>query len=256
VEASFYQGTFFLASCNMAPKCSPLAPLTTIQSVPLCQNDLVIENDGDVVDDSVIESFDLAWSQLLRERGCLKGVHQEKISALQHEALRLKVAKDNLKVELTRQSAFVKIKRDEMEVSYQRQFDDIQSKITKTEEKTKTKLAMIRTAIETASLTLPWQHFMRELDRLGTMSNLSSSHANEGMEQEHSRFTPRAVVLAASYGKLGNNEDSTTVQQRVCSIENALLKSHIQMLTMEIDRQKIVSSLQREVGDELQKFHQ
>jgi hypothetical protein len=240
---------------NMTPKCSPLAPLTNIQSISLCQNDLITENNVETVDDLVIETFELAWNQLLRESGGIKGRHHEIISALQLEALRLKVAKDNLKVELTKQSAFVRNKRDEMEASYLLQFDGIQANLAEAEEKAKAKLDMIGTAIESAALTLPWQHFMRELDRLGTMSTLSSSHDKTHVGQELSRYTSRALVLATSYGKSGNNQKSTLVNQRAYCVENALLKSHIQMLTMEIDRHKIIDSLQREISEEIQKLH-
>lgn len=239
----------------MTLKCSPLAPLSVLQSIPLCQNDLITENNGEPIDDSFLESFNAAWSQLLKERGCLKGLHQEKISALQKEALRLKVASDNLKVELSRQSTFVRTKRDEMEAFYQQQFEDIEAKIQKTDEKSKEKRDMIETAIQSAALTLPWLHFMRELDRLGTMSN-SSDHENVQETQGLSIYRSRAIVLAKCYAKVADSDNTSLMEQRVDYVENALLKSHIQMLTLERERLKIVEWLQREFSEELQNLHQ
>jgi hypothetical protein len=239
----------------MVPKFSPLAPLSTIHSVPLSKDDLITEENEDTIGDDSIETFDAAWGKLVHERGCFNGTHEGNIEALQQEALRLKNSKDDIKAEFTRQTVFVRNNRNEMEASFKVKMEKIMTNQGISESKAHAKRDTIDTMSKSASITLPWQHFIRELDRLTALSTKTSYHQIEPTSNDSNLCNDRIAYLTSLYQNTGRNEDSVVVLQRANEVENVLLREHILMLTKEIDRYESIALLQEEVGTELRKLH-
>jgi hypothetical protein len=103
----------------------------------------------------------------------------------------------------------------------------------------------VHSADKIQQLTLPWYHFLYELDELA--SSVKSAHGEKSRKTV--RPSDRAMVLTDhSRGCPGD------VVLRAYKIDHALRTNHIRMLTKEIDRYKKVAKGQEMTGKFLKDF--
>lgn len=198
----------------------------------------------DDVDENFVETFETAWSSLLRERGTLTGKHEERILRLQQEALEMKTSKDNVEKELKKQTAFFRSSREEMEVTYRHKIQGAVAEQRAVQTKLETKLDDITVAEQLAQKNLPWKHFVAELDRLIT------AKAQHNPPTEASAFAkPSARAIFLLQTMKNADGDVNMLHRRASRIDHALIKAQVSMLEQEIERHERMFVLQQEAGE-------
>lgn len=231
-------------------KISPLAPLLEIHSLPLSRGDLTNDQlwHGTIdVDAEFIQSFDTAWVNILQEKGHFVGTHESKIVALQNVAVKLQKSNDDIKSELKTQTLFVRNSRDALKSKYNQQLLEAMHKKTTLEGKLKEKIDLMATIRVFTEATMPWSEFIVELDKTVTTgtSNPKKLHLNK----DDISNGDRARCLVRLYrGTSGNQLNENQIAQRATKVENALLKLHLKMLKLELDRRKAITMLQLYFG--------
>jgi hypothetical protein len=240
-------------------KVSPLAPLLDIHSLPLDRHDLMAHQVGDVtadVDAKFVQSFDVVWLNIMEERGSFTGTHESKIAALQNVAVKLKKSKDDVKSELKKQTLFVRNNRDTMEAKFKQQLHEVKHQKIITDEKFSGKKELLSKVTKSSEATMHWDNFMSELDRTATAPNLAFSPKIDDVVKNVSSYSDKAMRLVYLYLCIdGNPNDANQILHRATKVENALLKSRLKMLRLELDRCKAKKILQQDLGAMLKEIH-
>jgi hypothetical protein len=235
-------------------KISPLAPLLEIHSLPLSRDDLMNDQlrHGTIdVDAEFIKSFDTAWISILQERGHFVGTHESKIVALQNVAVKLQKSNDDIKSELKTQTLFVRNSRDALKSKYNQQLLEAMHKKTTLEGKLKEKIDLMATIRVFTEATMPWYEFIVELDKTVTTgtSNPKKLYLNKDDDKKDISNGDRARCLVRLHRSTsGNRPNENQIAQRATIVENALLKLHLKMLKLELDRRKAITMLQLYFG--------
>jgi hypothetical protein len=221
---------------------SPLKPLSEIQSVKLTRADLMIEQQEDL-DEKFLEKFEAAWSSFLQDRP-LKGKHEERILQLQNEAAVLKTSKDNVERELKKQTAFFRSSRKEMEALYRKRMQEAVTEQLTVHAAMQQKLDSLVATEQLLQQTLPWHHFVAELDRLVTEQQQEAGSGTVDSSVKVAKPTARSIFLAQT---IAGTEDETPY--RASSTDNVLLKTHVGMLEQEIECYEQLTALHQLAGE-------
>jgi hypothetical protein len=240
---------------TMAQKLSPLAPILDIHSVPLDNIELIAAQVGrgvGEIDISFVKSFNEAWSKFMHENGIFIGTHEQKISALQKVAIKLKKSKDDIKSELKKQTLFVRKNRDEMELIYKHRRNEALTSNVAMDKKQKEMEGRIEEITNIMRRKLYWVHFVKELDQI--MPNNVFIRREDTNGKIISLFGERAIGLSSIYNNVDRKKvDSNVLLQRATKVENALLMIHLQQLKVEVQRYKTIVGIQRDIGMVLEK---
>jgi vacuolar-type H+-ATPase subunit I/STV1 len=233
-------------------KISPLAPLLEIHSLPLDLTDLIVDQVEYGTPDVGIEflqSFDDAWLNIINERGSFAGKHESKIAILQSTAVKLKKSKDDVKSELKTQTLFIRNNRDTMESKFEQQIQETTNRKMSMDEKLNEKIKLIHKLTSLTETTMHWHHFNAELDKFVTTPNSTSRKLNKAVASNNICYSDRARTLTYLYQKMdGKQKDVKLVEHRAVNVENALLKTQLKMLKLEIERCKVTTLLQQEMA--------
>lgn len=215
---------------------SPLEPLNTILSVPITKDDLAEMNDGPY-DESFIEEFDKAWNNFLKDYPIPKGEREERILELQIKAKEIEASKENVERELKRQAAFFRSSREDLERTYATKIQHTMDQQRSVNEELSKVIEGIVAADQIQSQTLPWLHFIKELDSLIASSANDSESASTNNERSIKTAKPssRAMYLTELVLK---DLDLPHEQKQLQSyrIDQALLRTNVTMIQKEIER--------------------
>lgn len=254
---------------------SSSAALLKLQA--LTREDLleVANDDGDAsFDEAFLDEFETAWTQFLREKknptiGAAPCQREQRIAALQKRGSQLQQSKDAMEREFQKQIAFFQEKAIESEQLYATEIEEAVQQQLELREKWTAKL-QANAAIETLQeQTLPWFHFVNELDRLAAAAtannNLPGSHQQQPSDEINghkvARPSARAMLLCQQQGNspppppppLDHANNGTHQQQqeqllRANRIDHALMTTHVSMLHKEVERYEHLLNINKDVG--------
>lgn len=179
-----------------------------------------------------------------------KGEREERILDLQMKAKEIEASKENVELELKKQAAFFRSSREELEKLYAVKMQDAMDKQRSVHEQLSKKLESIAFADEIQHQTLPWIHFIKELDSLISRQD---SHSTNSSEKSNNVAKPssRARFLT-ELTKTGSPVDA---QLRAYRTDHALLRANVAMIQKEIIRYEKLLETQPDVGTFLTDHH-
>ena len=215
---------------------SPLAPLSEILSIRLAKEDLE-EEEGSTCDEKFLEKFEIAWRCFLRDRpALLEGHRGKRISQLQQQVKNLKASRESEELELKRQIAFLHSSNEALEEQYKQKLKEVKEKQHVVQDKLEKKLDAISHLEQLQQQTIPWQHFLSELNRLAVQKQQNELVPSNGelaaIDSKVAKPSARAMLLAAQT----ITDSESDVQFRACRIDNALLATHVTILQKEIEQ--------------------
>lgn len=231
---------------------SPLESLASILSVPITKDDLSDIDECDY-DEKFITAFDNAWSNFLQDYPIPKGEREEQIIQLQIKAKEIEASKENVERELKKQATFFRNSREELERTYAIKLQNAMDQQRSVNEELSKIVESVTIADQIQSQTLPWLHFIEELDTLVATTTLDSQSTTTSNERSVKTAKPssRAMYLTEIASKNNNNHQQDLVnssrtltaeqqqtQQLLTSyrIDHTILRTNVNMLQNEIER--------------------
>ena len=254
----------------MASQSLPPSNLTAARVQMLEQQALTREDLLEVVDDfdpEFLVEFERAWTRFVRSKKdddnpitTIAGQRQERIADLQEQCLDLQKTKDKMEQEFENQIAFLRHGRNASEETYIRQMRRHRAEQQAVQKELTEHLDSAKKIERFQEQTLPWFHFMNELDRLASTFGDNDKDETKNKKTENSnlkiaRPSPRAQLLLHSSPIQQNPKKGETAaavapsqeQLRAIRIDNALLKTHVSMLHKEVERCELSLDLREQV---------
>lgn len=225
---------------------SGLAPLHELLRAPLNKDDLEFE----VSDKRFLRDFEKAWGIFLRENPNLipRGIREERIQELQEEAH--KVEEETLKVlqELEQQVDFFESSCENLEDLYAGKMQAAIEKQRQTHEELQRRLDDVALADHLQQQTLPWHHFIHEVDQAALLSDQVDDESV--VSSRAARPSARAVALTDH-----SRGCPADIMLRAYRMDHALLSTHIRFLTKEVERYQRTTRTQEVAGRFLREFN-
>jgi uncharacterized protein YdiU (UPF0061 family) len=216
----------------------------TITSSMLTTSDLEFE----ITDEAFLLEFEQAWARFLHQypKYLPQASRHDRLQQLQEKLQATIDSKEKVEAEIEQQMAFFQSSCQVLEDEYaakmqhgietQRQLD---AELTK-------QLMVVARADELQQETLPWHHFMHELDRAAAASTTAQKIANNNamttFDSSSDDASPlnvlpsaRAIAiadLASSYGSTSTDD----LLYRAFQADKAILTAHVAMLEREVER--------------------
>jgi len=223
---------------------------------------------ADDFDPEFLVEFERAWTRFVRSKKdhdnpitTIAGQRQERIADLQEQCLDLQKTKDKMEQEFENQIAFLRHGRNASEENYIRQMRRHRAEQQAVQKELTEHLDSVKKIEQFQEQTLPWFHFMNELDRLAsTIGDNDKDETKNNTENSNLKIalpSPRAQLLLHSSpnqhhpkkkGETAAGAGAPSQEQvRAIRIDNALLKTHVSMLHKEIERCELSLDLREQV---------
>jgi len=221
------------------------SPLPELLKAPLSKEDL----EFDLEDERFLDEFEKAWAKFLKSNPDLipQGDREATIKELQQEALDLEEGKLKVLTEMEQQVEFFKASCENLEEDYSKRMQEAIEKQKAIHDRFQKLLDDVATAHHVQEKTLPWHHFVHELDKAAATIKDASSDSATG---NGPRPSARALVLTDR--TKGSDED---IMLRAYKVDHALMTAHIDILAQEIERYQRMVRSQEETGRFLKEFN-
>lgn len=217
---------------------SPLIPTATqIAVAPLEASELdfeVTENDQDYLID-----FQDAWTKFLLQRPELvpRGQLGQRIDSLHHQTEFERATNEAVHLELKKQLQFFTSSRESLEDLFTFKLNEAMERQRELHDELQIKLDTVALADQLQAQTVPWMHFLQQLDRLNAAKTAeAAAAATDKPEEEPSNnraVKPSARAMALTDVSSG---DSADIMLRAYRTDHALLTTHIAKSQKEIER--------------------
>ena len=193
---------------------------------------------------STVRHFEECWGRFVQRKAARnelpKGRREEVIEDFQEKIRAIQHQKENVDGEFIQKIAMYKKSTADLVLDYSRDIAQAKTKADKVQKEWTERLETAQEANELQQDTLPWFHFLRQVDLEAKLFDLSSWKEEE-TKHETAHPSDRALFLAAARANEDSTKDETMVHAH--QIDHALLTSHVDMLKMEIERfEKMVAS--------------
>jgi hypothetical protein len=217
---------------------SPLIPtVAQIAMAPLEASELdyeVTEEDQDFLID-----FQDAWTKFLLERPELvpKGQLGQRIESLHQQSDYERATDEAVHLELKKQLQFFTSSRESLENLFTFKLNEAMERQRELHDELQTKLDTVALADQLQNQTVPWMHFLQQLDRLNEAKTAEAAAAATDKPEEELPSN-RAVKPSARAMTLTDlsSGDSADVLLRAYRTDHALLTTHIAKSQKEIER--------------------
>ena len=249
--------------------------------------DVADQDDDNSFDAAFLEEFENAWSQYLlrlqtknqqqqqqeQEKHSTSPEHcqpqlpsllmtsrqrGQHIVELQTEADAVLQSKIKMENEMKQQIAFFHWGQEQSEKKFTKKIQATLEEQQKERERLEGKIAALEQAERIHEQTLPWFHFMNELDRLVVEKDVISKNNDASTSRKVARPSARALLLARSGPRSSNSSSqhnpshgraaADKLEWRASRIDRALLTAHAAMLHKEIERCETMLAIHKEVG--------
>lgn len=196
-------------------------------AAPLTKEDLEFE----VHDQTFLADFEAAWVRFLKGHPELipKGSREGRIVELQLKAREVEESKLDVLKEMERQVDRFKETCEALEDEYATKMQEAIEKQKHVHDELQKRLDDVAIADHLQQQTLPWHHFIHELDQAALVEE-ATENGSTGSSRG-ARPSSRAMVLTDS-----TRGCSADISLRAYTMDHALLTNHIRVLTKEIDR--------------------
>jgi hypothetical protein len=215
----------------------PLFPtVAQIAMAPLEASELdyeVTEEDQDFLID-----FQDAWTKFLLQRPDLvpKGKIGQRIEALHQQTDYERATDDAVHLELKKQLQFFTSSRESLENLFTFKLNEAMERQRELHDELQNKLDTVALADQLQNQTVPWMHFLQQLDRLNEAKTAEAAAAADKPEEElPANRAVKPSVRAMSLTDVGSG-DSADVLLRAYRTDHALLTTHIAKSQKEIER--------------------
>ena len=209
------------------------------------------QDDNNSFDAAFLEEFETAWSQFLSEQPSdhtlLNLPQEQRVLELQKEADAVLSSKIKMEKEMKQQIEFFRWGQEQSEKKFTTKIQETLEEQQKQRELLAGKITTLDQVERIDNETLPWFHFMNELDRLVEEKQVISKDATS---RKVARPSARALLLAKC-GYPHNNKQHLRGDQlewRASRIDHELMTMHSGMLQKEIERCEKVLAINQEVG--------
>ena len=212
------------------------------------------QDDDNSFDAAFLDEFETAWSQFLSEQQPSDPLHnllnlqqEQRVIELQNEADEILRSKIKMEKEMKQQIAFFHWGQEQSEKKFTSKIQETLEEQQKQRELLAGKNDALDLAERIHDETLPWFHFIKELDRLVEEKEVI---AKDSTNRKVARPSARALLLA----KCGNSHHKRhlrgdQLEWRASHIDHALMKTHSAMLQKEIERSETMLAINQEVGE-------
>lgn len=205
----------------------------------------------DIEDENVLEihqDFEAAWVKFLEDRptAIVSGATADRIETLQKTANAVNESKSKLVKELKDQLSSIKKSRKDLERQYSPLLDAEKAKQDRLKESMEQKISLIQESMNTMEETVPFLHFLKELDRIGANKNEEARRQGDAVDHTIppvAKPSIRAMLVANT-----TTLDDPQELGKACKIDNELYRAQLIALQKEIERYETISPLMEEAG--------
>jgi hypothetical protein len=187
-----------------------------------------------------IDEFEDSWGEFIASRPAVlpPGEKLRSCLAIDYQIEEVEVSKQNVQMEMQRQLDFFTSSKNQLDSNFTKAMEEAALMQQDVNKRLNKEIADIADADETLSATLPWEHFLDNLDSLVEMTNLAGDTGSTSLALKPSN---RALYLAnnmdhAEMAVAALEGKSSALLLRSFSIDNALLNAEVRLLLREVDR--------------------
>lgn len=211
------------------------------------------QDDDNSFDAAFLEEFETAWSEFLSEQpsdhNLLNFPQEPRVLELQKEADAVLLSKIRMEKEMKQQIEFFRWGQEQSEKKFTNKIQETLEEQQKQRELLAGKIAALDQVERIDEETLPWFHFMKELDRLVEEKEVISK---DSTSRKVARPSARALLLAKCGHPHNNNKHhqlrGDQLEWRASRIDHELMTVHSGMLQKEIERCETMLAINQEVG--------
>jgi len=220
-----------------------MALLTRVLTTPMNIGDMEFE----VNDPKFVDEFQAAWSKFLVTNPDLipRGRKEDTIVKLQSDAVEVDEAKLKVLKEMEQQIEFFKASCDALEDVYASKMDEQIEKQKEIQDELKKRLDDVAIADHLQQQTLPWHHFIHEVEQAAKEAGESWDEEAESMESTRNTARPSGHARVLTDRSRGSASD---ILLRSYTIDHALLSAHIRILSKEVERYERMIRAQEMTG--------
>jgi hypothetical protein len=235
---------------------SPITALEGILSTPLTKDDLQNAlGSGELVDADFVEQFEKAWQGFLKDHPPPKGERECRIILLQKQIQELHLSRQQEEMELKKQMNAFQTSRELLEEQSNEKRKKVQEEQRLVKEEFNAYLDSVAKSDHLQKFTLPWLHFFSELDRLVQEKHEQQSHRSEQIFEGTKTMTahpnkvakPSDQAMFLTEKTIGDPESDILL--RANRIDNALLRTRVDVLEKEIERYEKLIETQKLAGE-------
>lgn len=193
-------------------------------------SDLLEDTPESECDEKFLEEFENAWKDFLSNRPfrCKRFDH---IIDLQTQLMTLKQDNSKMVKDFQKQIKFLDRGKTVSEKEFSEKIQGVLQEEKRMKDAVNERIESVKWLQALQEQTLPWFHFMRELDRLAEVHHKNDEASPSA--NKVSRPSARAKFLAAGVSRA---ESPSQHQLGECLVDNALLTTQVQMLHREVER--------------------
>eukprot|EP00980_Cylindrotheca_fusiformis_P018644 scaffold6200_cov118-Cylindrotheca_fusiformis.AAC.6 len=207
-----------------------------IDAPRLTVDDLNEEFGEDAEEEQLLEDFELAWIQYLRQNPeKLRGRQEKRINKIRAQMDETSKAQKKVEEELRLQLDFFNESRDQLEENFKKTMTAETENQKELREELDRDMDTAAIADHNFSLTLPWEKFFYNLDRLVAKENIDAIPADLITESGKQVLVPskKAVLLLNGENK---TDPDMNFMLHAYKMDEALMKAQIHMYKLEIER--------------------
>lgn len=233
---------------------------------PSCVNELLVQpiTREEVTDDLrafeskvALAAVEDAWKHFLRlvpDEELPKSKRTERIDSLKEQIADITESKDRIEHELRKQLDFLQKSHQEIENNFDEEMRAADKQKRLIHQEVEQQQHLTRKAEALQKQTLPWFHFLEEINSAvaqqercesSALSNILSIASSGNLESRGPKPSGRALLLQKSEHK-EKHDDVAHPEYHLHAhrIDHALLTNHVQALRREIERMEILASTQ------------
>lgn len=194
------------------------------------------EEFGSEQDEALIEEFELGWMQYLRQNPeKLRGRQEKRINKIRNQMEETTNGRKKVEEELRLQLEFFNESRDQLEANYKKTMTAETENQKEMRDELDEDINTAAVADHNFTLTLPWEKFFYNLDRLVAQEGIEAIPGDLITESGKQVLVPSKKAVLLLDGKDKNSPD-LDFMLHAYKTDEALMKAQIQMYRLEIER--------------------
>jgi hypothetical protein len=250
LQLSVFQRTMAASLASATTAVSSLAPLSEQFKAEVSLVDSGFDASSQDIAD--IREFEFAWSDFLTKypEQTPKGQRENRIETLQKQIRETELSKTSMEEELQTQLDFFRTKCEQLEDTMTAERTVAKASHHATYDALCRQLDAVARADHLQHQTLPWLHFLHEVDRIAAKKISAEFATRDSIDdgpKNKARPSARALALTSTCATMDSGL-SSDLELRSYRIDHAILSTHVSVLRKEIERYEKTMESQQWAG--------